>query len=233
MEITIKIVTMLNNKVIPFLTDLHKNNNREWFTENKSRYVEANADFVVFVDNIIQHLTTIDSSLIGLEAKNCVYRIYRDVRFSKDKTPYKTHFGALISAGGRKSKKAGFYIHIEPAGSTIVGSGIFRPEADILKALRSDFYTVPEELLEIIEDAKFKNTFGGLWDFDKLKLALKGFPKDFEHIDLLKYKSYVTSKEFSHDEIVDDNFLENIIEVYKVAHPLNRLINAIIDDMSN
>ena len=112
-------------------------------------------------------------------------RSYYDVRFSKDKTPYKTHFGANIAVGGRKSKLAGFYIHIEPSGVSMAGGGVYMPEADILKALRTEFYNVPEELLEIIDSNDFKNKCGKLYEEGKLKTAPKGFPKDFEHIDLV------------------------------------------------
>ena len=224
---------MLKNNVIPFLTELNKNNNREWFTENKKWYQQSMDDFKAFIDDLIPHLAQIDSSLNGVSAKDCVYRIYRDVRFSKDKTPYKIHFGANISSGGRKSKQAGFYLHIEPAGTSITGGGIFMPEPPILKALRNEFYKVPEELIDILEDSKFKKHFkDGLWNKDKLKLAPKGFPKDFEHIDLLKNKSFVAVSELLNSEISSVKFIQKLIGIHKAMYPLNRLINTIIDDMN-
>jgi len=221
---------MLNENVIPFLTDLSNNNNKEWFTKNKPRYQKAHNDFINFIDELIPHMAQTNPALYGLEAKNCVFRIYRDVRFAKDKTPYKSHFGAYIAPGGRKSKYAGFYIHIEPAGSSFTGGGIYSPEAPILKALRTEFYQVPDELFDILESKAFKKHYNDFWSGDKLKMAPKGFPKDFEHIDLLKHKSYIVDKQLTNADISADNFLLHLIELHKTIYPLNRLLNTIIDD---
>lgn len=222
---------MLNNNVIPFLLDLSKNNNKDWFTANKDRYQQAFTEFKDFIDQLILHLAITDPSLNGLAAKDCVYRIYRDVRFSKDKTPYKTHFGANIAPGGRKSKMAGFYVHIEPIGNSITGGGIYHPEPPALKAIRNEFYSVPEELIEILEAPKFKKYFSGLWG-DKLKLAPKGFPKEFEHIELLKHKSYIVIHEMDKKYIQKEDLLQHLVQVHKVMHPLNRLLNTILEDAS-
>jgi uncharacterized protein (TIGR02453 family) len=221
---------MFATHVIPFLTDLQKNNNKEWFTTNKSRYERAYADFKKFVDDLIPYLAQTDPLLNGLLAKDCVYRIYRDVRFSHDKTPYKTHFGANIAPGGRKSKKAGFYLHIEPDGSSITGGGIYMPEPNVLKALRNEFFQVPEELLDILENPIFKKHYTGLWEQDKLKTAPKGFPKDFEHIELLKFKSYIVIGELTKETISSTNLIEKLVEMHKTMYPLNKLINTILDD---
>jgi len=221
---------MLKDNVIPFLTDLQKNNNKEWFTANKVRYEKAHTDFKKFVDDLIPYLAQTNADLNGLLAKDCVYRIYRDVRFSHDKTPYKTHFGANIAQGGRKSKKASFYLHIEPNGNSITGGGIYMPEPNVLKALRNEIYQVPEELLEILDAPSYKKHFNGLWDEGKLKTAPKGFPKDFKHIELLKYKNYVALCELDRTDIVSTNFIEKLVEIHKAMYPLNKLINTIIED---
>ncbi len=221
---------MLNENVIPFLTQLYNNNNRDWFTRNKMQYQAAFNDFNKFVDDLIPYLAQTDPLLTGIRAKDCVYRIYRDTRFSKDKTPYKNHLGANISPGGRKSRLAGFYLHIEPMGTSITGGGIYMPDPEILKALRNEFYQVPEELLEIINDKEFSKYFKGLSNQDKLKTAPKGFPKDFEHIDLIKYKSYVAIGELSRKDIESDHLMEKLVQIHKAMYPLNRLINTIIED---
>lgn len=221
---------MLQTNTIPFLTDLASNNNKAWFDKNKGRYTEALNEFKDFIDQLIPHLAKIDPSINGLTSKDCVYRIYRDVRFSKDKTPYKTHFGAHMAPGGRKSKKAGFYVHVEPTGNSMVGGGIYMPEAPILKAIRNEIYQVPEELIEITEEPNFKKYFGKLWQDNKLKTAPKGFPKDFEHIELLKLKSFVVGYTPSIKEVASNNFLEKLVDVFNVMYPLNRLLNTIIDD---
>ncbi len=221
---------MLTKNVIPFLTDLSKNNNKEWFDANKVRYKAALADFTGFVDQLILKLTSFNPKLSGLMAKDCVFRIYRDVRFSNDKTPYKNHFGAYIAPNGRKNKLSGFYIHIEPTGNSFTGGGIFMPEAPVLKALRNEFYQVPEELLELINAPDFKKYFTHLWDEDKLKTAPKGFPKDFEHIELLKHKSYVAISSLSLADISDDAVLLHLAEIYRVNYPIIRLLETIIED---
>ncbi len=221
---------MLSQNVIPFLNELSKNNNKDWFTKNKSWYQQAHKDFIAFVDDLIPQMAIIDPSLQGITAKDSVYRIYRDVRFSKDKTPYKMHFGANIAAGGRKSKLAGYYLHIEPSGTSITGGGIFGPEAPVLKAIRNEFYQVPDEVFDILNEEEFKKHFNGFWEKDKLKLAPKGFPKDFEHIDLLKNKSFLVIHDLSKKDIESEVLIGKLCEVYRAMYPLNRLINTIIKD---
>lgn len=220
---------MLQDKVIPFLTSLKENNNKDWFAENKADYQLALDDFKKFIDLLISKISHTDKALSGLTSKDCVYRIYRDVRFAKDKTPYKTHFGAHIAAGGRKSKGAGFYVHIEPGGNSITGGGIYMPEPASLKALRNEFHQVPEELIEILENPGFKKFYPGLWD-NKLKLAPKGFPKDFEHIELLKHKSFVATTNLSDTLLDDEKLLVHLEQAHKQLYPLNRLLNTILDD---
>lgn len=220
----------LDKHTIPFLEKLQKNNNREWFHQHKEEYKAAHQEYLTFIQELITVLSDINPNLIGLQAKNCVYRIYRDIRFSKDKTPYKNHFGANITQGGGKSKYAGMYVHIEPGGNSMAGGGIYRPEAPILKALRNEFYQVPEELLEILDQPEFKKHFPALWQDDKLKTAPKGFPKDFKHIDLLRYKSYIVMQPLMDKEIKSPKLFDTLIASYKAMYPLNRLINTIIDD---
>ena len=118
---------MLNKHVIPFLNELTKNNNRDWFNAHKDVYQEAKNDFTQFIDQLIEQLSITDPLLLGLKASDCIYRIYRDTRFSNDKTPYKTNFGAVIAPGGRKGLLSSFYVHIEPGGNSICGGGIYMP----------------------------------------------------------------------------------------------------------
>lgn len=221
---------MLTKNVIPFLTELTKNNNKEWFTKNKAWYQAALTDFKTFIDELIPRLAQTESALLGLSSKETVFRIYRDVRFSHDKTPYKNHFGANLGPGGRKSKLAGLYVHIQPLGDSMAGGGIYMPEAPILKAIRNEIYQVPEELLEILDAPEFKTYYKGLWEDDKLKTAPKGFPKDFEHIDLLKYKSYVVMGTLTLKDISHPDILEKLFAMHKAIYPMNRLINTIIED---
>jgi uncharacterized protein (TIGR02453 family) len=221
---------MLHSNVLPFLKELNDNNNREWFNENKKWFQQANNDFHIFIDQLIEQIVTFDPTVAGISAKDCVFRIYRDVRFSKDKSPYKTHFGALIGQGGRKSKKAGYYAHVELNGNSIAGGGIYGPDKDVLKAIRNELLVAPEDMLEIIEAPDFKQYFKGLWG-DKLKLAPKGYPKDFEYIELLKYKSFVVLSEIPDKELDGEQLVWKYADIYKAMYPFNRLLNHIYEEM--
>jgi uncharacterized protein (TIGR02453 family) len=221
---------MLAKNVIPFLTELKTNNNKLWFEKNKTWYQLATKDFKDFIDDLIPQLVTTEPKLAGITAKDCVYRIFRDVRFSNDKTPYKPNFAANIAPGGKNSKQASFYVHIEPTGTSISGGGIYMTEPAYLKALRTEFYLVPEELMDILDAPGFKKHFNGLWEQDKLKTAPKGFPKDFEHIDLLKHKHYIVLTELSTAEIASESLLLKLVDIHRTLHPFNLLLNTILED---
>ncbi len=128
---------MALEKTYKFLNELEANNNREWFAENKQKYQESKIEFENFIQGIILRLHEVDSQVGNLQAKDCIFRIFRDVRFSKDKVPYKTNFGAYMSTGGRKSPKAGYYLHVEP-NSSFLGGGIYMPESANLNKIRTE-----------------------------------------------------------------------------------------------
>ena len=141
--------------LLDFLSDLAKNNNREWFAENKNRYDICKTYFENISKQLILEIAAFDEDIKHVEAKDCVFRIYRDTRFSHDKTPYKTHFGVFIaSAGGRKSQRGGYYFHIDPAGC-FLGAGVWCPPPPLLKALRQSVYENIDELEEIISQENF------------------------------------------------------------------------------
>jgi uncharacterized protein (TIGR02453 family) len=221
---------MLTKNAIPFLTELEANNNKTWFEKNKAWYHLATKEFKDFIDDLIPHLVKTEPRLAGLTSKECVYRIFRDVRFSNNKIPYKTHFAANIAPGGKSSKQAGFYVHIEPTGKSMTGGGAYIEDPAYLKALRTEFYQVPEELIDILEAPGFKKYFSGLWDHEKLKTAPKGFPKDFKYIDLLKYKHYIAITELTAKDISSETLLPKLVDIHKSMQPLNLLINTILDD---
>ena len=139
--------------ILQFLADLKENNHREWFDANRQRYQKVKVQFEKFVTGLTGELALIDTSIGLLDAKNCVFRIFRDVRFSKDKQPYKTNFGAFIANGGRKSPRAGYYIHIEP-GESMAGGGIYMPEAEVLKKVRNEIYFGSKDFRGLIEESK-------------------------------------------------------------------------------
>jgi len=217
--------------ILNFLRQLKANNDREWFNEHKAEFLEVKAHFEVLTQNLIDTLGLEDSALHGLKAKDCVFRIYRDVRFSKDKSPYKTHLGAYINQGGRKGQTCGYYLHLEPGASVLVG-GIYAPPAPILYEVRDAIYADNEDFKAIIHAPAFKKTFGAM-EGDKLKLGPKGFPKDFEDIELLKHKSFLATYNMSDREVSDPDFVANSVAICKLMKPFNDFFNRAILAMNS
>ena len=218
---------VISKNILNFLKVLYKNNNREWFNANKNVYNKARLEYEMFVELLIQKINQFDEDIGTLSAKDVIYRIYRDIRFSNDKTPYKTHFGAYITKRGRTGGYAGYYLHVEPGGSFLAG-GIYMPPSDILKRLRTDIYENIEEFKAIINNSDFRKCFSNLWG-EKLKSPPRGFPKDFPDIELLKYKHYIVAKNVTEDELQDKDFLETATGVFKILMPFNGFINNSID----
>lgn len=217
----------LNKKIPDFLKLLIRNNNREWFNDNKELYLEAKLLFEEFVEALIVEVSKFDSRVSNLQVKDCSFRIYRDVRFSKDKTPYKIHFGAYISESGRKSQFSGYYIHIEPDRNIIAG-GLHMPSKEILHAVRTDIYNKPDAIKSIMQQADFKSHFPVIHG-ERLKTAPKGFDKTFADLELIQPKSYDFFKEVSDEEIIDDKYFDSCIEEFKILLPVNNYFNKIID----
>ncbi|MCT4604375.1 MAG: DUF2461 domain-containing protein [Marinifilum sp.] len=220
---------MLNDSVFEFLTQLRENNNREWFQANKKKYDKAKKDFELFIELSIEQIKIIDPEVSGINAKDCLFRIFRDVRFSEDKRPYKTNFGAFIAKNGRKSRYGGYYIHIEPD-ECFLGGGCYMPASNVLKAIRTEIYHHPNEFKSIIESSEFKRHFPEMYG-DKLKTAPRGFPKDFDHIDLLNYKHYAVGKSVSNEIVCSNKFVEEIDKTFKALYPLNKFLNEIVQDL--
>ena len=217
----------LNGKVPNFLKKLVVNNNREWFNDNKDLYIEAKTLFEEFIEYQIQEISKFDSQVKGLQVKDSSFRIYRDVRFSKDKTPYKIHFSAYMAAGGRKSPYAGYYTHIEPDANLIAG-GLHHPHKDILYAIRSKIYEKPQVFKNIIEHKDFKRFFPKIYG-ERLKTAPKGFDKNFSDIELIQPKSYDFFKFISDDEILKEDYSNKSMEAFQSLIPLNKYFNEIIN----
>jgi uncharacterized protein (TIGR02453 family) len=207
-------------KTIVFLKKLKANNNKEWFDSHKSQYLEAKEEFENVVDSLIQGTNKFDKKIsLELKAKNCTFRIYKDVRFSKDKSPYKTNFGASLNPGGKKALFVGYYLHIEPGNSFLAG-GVYMPEPQVLQAIRQEIDYNTEPLLKIFKSASFKKYFKGFDEDDKLKTAPKGFEKEHPHIELLKNKHFVVSYKLSDKEILDKGFEKQVLSGFKAMHPL-------------
>lgn len=207
------------DKVLQFLKELSENNNRDWFNDNRKWYEESRDKIIFLTDVLINEIGKFDSNVAGVSSKDCVFRIFRDVRFSKNKQPYKTNFGSFIAKGGRKSIYPGYYFHLEPDQS-FVGGGVYMPQSEPLKSIRNYMTEHAPDFLEIINEDSFKKAFPEMYDH-QLKTAPKGFPKDHEFIDLLKYKSFVFSNQINNNNIVDGNFIEYTVQAFRQLQKAN------------
>jgi uncharacterized protein (TIGR02453 family) len=215
-------------KVIQFLNELSENNNREWFQKNKKWYDESREKVLFLTEVVINEIRKFDPDVPLLEPKDCLFRIFRDVRFSNDKSPYKTNFGSFIAKGGRKSSYAGYYFHIEPSGS-FVGGGIYMPAAEPLKAIRDYIAENGEEFLLLTNNKNFKKVYPEMMD-DKLKTVPKGYSPDHEFINLLRYKSFAFSSQFDKSQILADNYIEKLVHSFKTLQPVNRFLNDALEN---
>jgi len=216
--------------ILDFLTQLKLNNNREWFQENKKWYDATKKEVENFVTEMIATVSAIDASVQTPAMKDCVFRIFRDVRFGADKSPYKTNFGAFIARGGRKSSFPGYYFHFEP-GECMLAGGVYMPEPETLKMLRNEVYYQSSELKGILEKPSFKKYFPQLGDFDKMKKAPKDYPADFPDIDLLKYRSYIVSQNIP-DVVVlsSENYKKQVMDMIKELQPFMAFLNRAISN---
>jgi len=210
-----------------FLSDLSKHNDREWFGQNRRRYEAAKTDYEHFIQEIINGIAKEDTILRGLEAKTCMFRINRDIRFSRDKSIYKTHFGAFIVKGGRnnKDKHAGYYIHAEPGNSMIAG-GAYMPPSPYLAAIRGKIDDQGDMLTRIINDKKFIQNFGKL-EGEKLSSSPRGYRKDHPYIELLRLKSYFVMYSISDKEMLSEGCSDIIIKRSLLMKPLNDFLNEV------
>lgn len=208
--------------ILKFLKDLARNNNREWFEKNKSRYLESKVHFEEFVANLLHDMITVDESLSGLDPKKLTFRIYRDVRFSKDKRPYKTNMGASLSSSGKKGMgKPGYYLHIEPSNKSFIAAGLYMPMPEELSKVRQEIDYNGDRLKKILNDKKLKTLFGDFWKADALKNIPKGYDKEHPYGEWLKLKSFIITHDLKDADLTDKNFLKNSIKIMKVSKPLN------------
>ena len=209
----------MQSSTLQFLRKLEKNNNREWFNENKTLYQEAQQDVISFVEKLIEEMADFDEEMGKLEAKKSVFRIYRDTRFSKDKTPYKTNFGAGLGMG-KGNKISGYYLHIEPGKSFLAG-GVYKPEPSVLKTIRQEISAFGDEFKAILEQDEFRNYFRGLSVEDKLKKVPQGFEKDDKMAEYLKLKHFIVTHPISDEQLLSENAVKEFTKIFKAMKPLN------------
>lgn len=212
-------------EILDFLAELACNNNREWFLLNKERYTRCQHRFEDFTAEWLKRLVEIEPEMASLTPRDCIWRIYRDVRFSGDKRPYKEWFGTFPAIrGGKKSMRGGYYVHLQP-GQCMFAAGIWGPTPELLKALRTEIEANYDEVETIMAQPSWKRYFG---DFDTdymLKKVPAGFDPDFVHADWLKRKSYTVSAPFTDQQVCAPDFLDLVMDHTRAAKPMNDFLN--------
>lgn len=219
---------MLQPSTLKFLKSLRLNNNKVWFDEHKTEYQAAKADFESMVQQLIDGLSKQEPSMQGLQLKDCVFRIYKDVRFSKDKTPYKVNLAASFQAGGKKSTLAGYYFHLEPGGNSFAGGGLWMPGAPELKKLRQEIDYNFQEFEQLISHKEFIKQFGKI-EGEALKTAPQGYQPDNPAIAYLKLKSFVVSHPFTDEACTQPALVREILKTFAIMQPFIQFINRAMD----
>lgn len=211
-----------------FLEAIKANNNRPYFQEHKKDYETAKADFEEITNHLIEEMRAADPQLEPQTAKDCVYRFYRDTRFSEDKSPYKRHMGAFVAPhGARRSLFSGYYLHLQP-GNSMIATGVYWLDKPVLKRVRDVIVYDYNEWKEVVEAAETTKIFGSLNCLNRLKRAPLGYPADCEGIDYLKMKDFMFSKTFTDEEVAQPDFVEKVISDFKATIAFNTYINEIM-----
>lgn len=218
--------------ILDFLSELKNHNDRVWFSEHKSEYDTARIDFEQICSSLILKIAAFDEDIRLVDVRDCVFRIYRDIRFSPDKTPYKTHFGAFIaSAGGRKSDRGGYYLHLDPAGC-FFSIGVWSPTPVVLKAIRRSIYDNIDEFNEIRNNPDFRTLFNdSFYEEDKLKTVPQGFSKDFPDAELLKLKHFMVTVDIDDNMLNSSEFVEKLAEIAEKSYPFLQFLNYSVDEV--
>jgi uncharacterized protein (TIGR02453 family) len=217
---------MLTKETLLFLEDLKANNNRDWFLANKKRYESYKEEYHQLIRDLLEIMKPQDPSLAMLEVKNCTFRINRDIRFSKDKSPYKTHMGIWLRSGSLHSEAPGYYVHIEKDAS-FVGGGLYCPMPEQIQKIRKEINFFYEDLQSIVNNDSFKSTYGNLnrEDNSTLKNPPKGYEKDNPAIEYLKLKSYTATQKMNNSDLTKNDFAQVISQKLLTLKPLNEFIN--------
>ncbi len=215
-------------QVLTFLTKLSRNNNREWFEKNKASYIVAKDDFEEFIGEVLNETLKFEPGYSHLQPKKLIFRIYRDVRFSKDKRPYKTNMGAGFSPGGKLIQEPGYYLHIEPGNKSFIAGGLYMPESAVLSKVRQEIDYNGDRLKKIFAQPAFKKNFGGWDDFDKLKKVPKGYDSEHPLGEWLKLKSFIVTRQLSDKQVSEKGFVKLAAATFKGIKPLNDFLKEAI-----
>jgi uncharacterized protein (TIGR02453 family) len=222
---------MLQPQTIRFLSDLKENNNKPWFDAHRAQYEAAKIDFQNFIQLVIDDLQRTDTTITGTVARECLFRINRDVRFSNDKTPYKSNMGASMKRGGKKSPFAGYYFHIEP-GESFIGGGLWMPEAEAVKKVRQEIDYNRDEFYGLVTGKEFKKIYADLYKGKDVSLATapKGYEKDNPALPYLKLKSFIAQTSVSDEDLSKASLHKKTVDAFKTLHPFLCFINRALDE---
>lgn len=219
---------MLQPATLKFLKELKKNNNKSWFDTNRKRYEQAKQDFITLTEQLIGGIGVFDAPIALLKAKDCVFRINRDVRFSKDKSPYKNNIAGYFNRNGKKGTGAGYYLHIEP-GKSFAAGGMWMPEPKELAAIRQEIDYSFDSWKKIISNATFKKTFIEGIKGEALVRPPKGYDETNPAIAYLKMKNFVVTRSFTDTEIQSKTFVKDVANTFKSMKPMIDFLNSAID----
>ncbi|MFV0604316.1 MAG: DUF2461 domain-containing protein [Niabella sp.] len=220
---------MLQPSTLQFLSNLKKNNNKPWFDANRPAYEAAREDFIYFIQTVLDKFSKTEPSLLHLQAKSCLFRINRDVRFSKDKSPYKTNFGANINGDGKKAVTAGYYFHLEP-GNSFIGGGMWMPMPPELHKVRQEIDYNFSAFKKLIKASGFVKTYGKLAEEEGTILVRvpKGYNPENPAAEYLKYKSFVAIAPVQDEALTSKQLLAQTVKAYEALRPLTLFLNEAI-----
>ncbi len=214
---------MLKKSTLDFLTLIAEHNHREWFAENKQLYEAARADLYPFISDLIRELSAIDPNFAATTPpQKALMRIYRDVRFSKNKDPYKKNYGIAFDVVGYGPNTPSYYLHIQP-GNCFFGVGFWQPESQVLKMIREEIDYASADFLEVIEAPSFKQFFR-LSEEDKLKRAPKGYEIDHPQIEWIKLKSFIAIYSLQEEDFLKKGMVEKLAKAFEAVQPFVRFL---------
>jgi uncharacterized protein (TIGR02453 family) len=215
--------------ILQFLDQLQQNNNRAWMETNKTTYQESRHTLLKITEQLIQGIGKFDSDIGMLAPASCIFRINRDIRFAKDKSPYKSNMGAYFAKGGKTGGYAGYYLHLQPHNQSFIAGGIYDPSPEILKKVRQEIDYNGDKLELIVRDKKFSELFEKLQG-ESLQRPPKGYEASHPHIDWLKLKSFIAVHPVMDTVVAKPDFIEHTLTLFQALAPLNRFLNTALDD---
>lgn len=220
--------TMNTAHLLQFLTQLQQNNNKVWMDSHRADYQEARQSLLAITAQLISSMGELDPPIASLKPNDCIFRINRDIRFSKDKSPYKTNMGIYLAQAGKHGSYAGYYLHLQPDNQSFVAGGLYQPTPDILKNVRQEIDYNGTELEAIVSKKKFKDLFGSLQG-DKLQRPPQGYDANNPYVEWLKMKSFLATHPLTDADVLDAGFISKVMQVFQEIAPLTKFFNRVVD----